>query len=72
MCKLAHIIHGFIAGLISIQSLALSAFLWMQFLVYEYVEWKIKHDKMYPELREWSIGYVIGLLISMLKNLFMS
>jgi len=62
MCKLAHMVHGFIAGFLAIEKLSLSVFMYFQFLLYEAVEWKVKKDRMYPELCEWSIGFVLGLL----------
>ena len=70
MCKAAHVIHGLIAGFVAMENLALSVFLYIQFLAYETVEWRIKRDRMYPELREWAIGFVIGLLIYL--SLFLS
>jgi len=60
---LSHILHGLIAGLFWFKCAWLSAFLFIQFFLYEYFEEKKVKDEMYHEVKEWSLGFVIGLLI---------
>lgn len=59
-----HFLHGVLAGFLSLTFFALSAFLFIQFFAYEYVEQSKIRDEMYFELREWSIGFILGLGIA--------
>jgi hypothetical protein len=65
---LGHILHGLIAGFITLKGwlgFAVSLFLFTQFFVYEYLEETKLKDEMFHELREWSLGFIIGLVISL-------
>jgi hypothetical protein len=65
---LSHILHGCLAGFIAIcfnwLGLALSVFMFLQFLTYELVEETKIKDELYLELKEWTLGFTIGLLCS--------
>ena len=69
LCRAAHVLHGFVSGFLSLSNLPISVFLYAQFLTYEFVEWRIKRDKMYPELREWIAGFTVGLVIKYFLSL---
>jgi hypothetical protein len=60
LSSLAHYSHGLLAGVLSIDFIAVSIFLFVQFLAYEFFEETKVKDEMYHELREWSTGYVFG------------
>jgi hypothetical protein len=61
---LAHYLHGFLAGILSVDFIAVSFFLFTQFLAYEFFEETKVKDEMYHELKQWSTGYVGGLVLS--------
>jgi len=66
---ICHVLHGLIAGFLAPKSwlgLAISLFLYIQFFVYEHVEETKIRDEMFFELREWSLGFIVGLLTSLL------
>ena len=67
---LAHFLHGFIAGLFWWLSPPLSVFLYVQFMLYEAVEEYKTRDEMYRELKEWAIGFIIGVLISFVLSIY--
>lgn len=58
---IAHLLHGFLAGLLTLNYFYISLFLYVQFFAYEYVEETKIEDEMYKELKQWSIGYIFGL-----------
>ena len=60
----AHISHGFIAGFFWWVSWPLSIFMFVQFLLYEFVEESKVRDEMYREIKEWATGFVVGVLFS--------
>jgi hypothetical protein len=65
---LSHILHGLIAGVLAPRGwlgYAISLFLFVQFFVYELVEESKIQDEMFHELKEWSFGFIIGLVISL-------
>ncbi|GEM_PF-2516675 len=61
--KLAHYLIGFFAGIISYIDFRQSVFLYILFFCYEYVEETKIQDEMYIELKEFTIGYILGLLL---------
>lgn len=61
-----HFAHGILSGALFWTSWIVSVFLYGQFFLYEYVEESKIKDEMYAELREWSAGFVIGLLAAYL------
>jgi hypothetical protein len=56
-----HIFHGFLSGLTTVLlgwfGLAVSIFLFIQFILYEIAEERKIQDELYKELREWTLGY---------------
>ena len=65
---LCHILHGLAAGFLVPRGwlgYAISLFLFVQFFVYEYVEESKIRDEMFHELREWSFGFIIGLVLGL-------
>jgi hypothetical protein len=60
--QLVHIAHGILAGVVFRPLPLLSFFLYIQFLAYEYFEETKIRDEMYFELREWALGFFIGLI----------
>ena len=66
---LAHLAHGFIAGFLAWLRIDISAFLYLQFVLYEYVEEEKIKDEMYHELKEWATGFVFGLLFYQIGTL---
>jgi hypothetical protein len=68
LSTLSHVLHGLIAGFITLKgwlSFAISLFLFTQFFIYEYLEETKLKDEMFHELREWSFGFVVGLVVSL-------
>jgi hypothetical protein len=59
--QLIHFAHGVLAGAVFFISWVLSAFLYIQFFIYEYFEESKIKDEMYYELREWALGFACGL-----------
>jgi succinate dehydrogenase/fumarate reductase cytochrome b subunit len=66
LSSLAHYLHGLLAGVLTVDFIAVSIFLFVQFLAYEFFEETKVRDEMYHELREWSTGYVAGLVLSLI------
>jgi len=64
--KSAHALHGYLTALVIEEDIVLGLIMLLMFLLYEFVEWHIKKDKLYPEIREWLIGFTIG-AITVLK-----
>jgi len=65
---LCHVLHGLAAGFLAPKGwlgLAVSLFLYAQFFAYEYVEETKIRDEMFHELREWSFGFIIGLVLGL-------
>lgn len=63
--QLAHFFHGFLAGVLALLwSLWVALFLYVQFVLYELVEETKVRDEMYRELKEWSFGFAIGLVLA--------
>jgi hypothetical protein len=65
---LCHVFHGLAAGFLAPKGwlgLAISLFLYAQFFAYEYVEESKIRDEMFHELREWSFGFIIGLVLGL-------
>jgi hypothetical protein len=60
--QLIHVLHGVFAGFTFKPLTLLSFFLYVQFLAYEYFEESKVKDEMYHELREWSLGFFIGII----------
>lgn len=67
--QVAHIAHGlaagFLTGLYEWFGLLVAAFLYIQFIAYEFVEETKIRDEMYYELKEWGGGYIVGLLLTL-------
>jgi len=62
LSQLAHVLHGFLAGFIFTLDWRVSLFLFVQFLLYEWVEESKIKDELYHEIKEWSIGFALGYL----------
>jgi len=65
---LCHVLHGLAAGFLALKGwlgLAVSFFLYAQFFLYEFVEETKIRDEMFHELREWSFGFIAGLVLSL-------
>jgi hypothetical protein len=65
---LCHVLHGLTAGFLAPKGwlgLVVSLFLYAQFFAYEYVEESKIRDEMFHELREWSFGFIIGLVLGL-------
>lgn len=56
----AHFVHGYLTALATVKNPIVGLILWATFLIYEYIEFNVKKDKMYPEVMEWLIGYSVG------------
>jgi len=65
---LAHFMAGLLAGFFIIYLPLFSYLLTFLFLAYEYSENRIVHDKMFPEIKEYTVGYVLGLIIDITLN----
>ena len=59
---LAHISHGALAGFLWWIDFRLSLFLFLQFFLYEYFEESKIKDELYHELKEWALGFILGLM----------
>jgi hypothetical protein len=68
--SLAHYLHGILAGVLSIDFIAVSFFLFVQFFAYEFFEETKLKDEMYHELKEWSTGYVVGFTLYLVLRIF--
>ena len=55
-----HFIAGFIAG---VSPPFYSVMITLLFLIYEFIEKTIIHDRMYPEVREFTAGFACGVLL---------
>jgi len=64
--KAAHIIAGYIAGAIVWLSPTASCIITLLFLIYELVEKYTIKDMGYPEIRQYTIGYIAGTLTGIL------
>ncbi len=69
--KLAHILIGYLSGLFSFIDFKISVFLYILFFMYEFIEEEKIHDEMYHELKEFTIGYVIGVLMAYYNSLLL-
>ena len=58
--KFAHYLSGVLAGLTLYAYTLFSIILIILFLIYEVSEWYIERDKLFPEIKEFTIGYVVG------------
>jgi hypothetical protein len=67
--SLVHYLHSLLAGVLSVDFIAVSIFLFVQFFAYEFFEETKVKDEMYHELREWSTGYVVGLALILLLRM---
>jgi len=67
--KLAHYGIGLLSGFTWFYDWKLSVFLYGLFFAYEYVEEEKIHDEMYHELKEFTIGFVVGVLASKILSL---
>jgi hypothetical protein len=67
---LCHILHGVLAGLVTVLfnwfGLAVSIFLFIQFISYEMAEERKIQDELYLELKEWTLGYATVLAIGVI------
>lgn len=61
--RFAHITYGFSAGFFLMDYPAFSFLNFVSFFAYEYVEETKVHDEMYHELKEWSVGFFLGMVI---------
>ena len=59
---LAHFVTGFLSGFFIVEYPLFSIFLLILFILYEFSEWKITHDTLFPEIREYTIGYILGFM----------
>lgn len=64
--KLVHVILGFIGGLVWWVDWKLSVMITLLFLVYEYVEEEKIHDELYHEVKEYTFGFILALLVSLI------
>lgn len=69
---ISHVTHGFMGGILTgflgWFGFFVSIFLYVQFFVYEYFEEQKIKDELYHECKEWSIGYVLGLISSLIAK----
>ena len=61
--KAAHYISGLLGGYFIAQHPLFSIILLILFILYEYSEWIESKDTFFPEVRSFTIGYVIGYII---------
>ncbi len=64
--SLIHLFFGFLSGFFWFIDRSYSVFLYILFVMYEYVEEEKIHDEMYKELKEFAIGFVAGSLTYLL------
>ena len=64
--QIVHVLHGMLAGFVFYLSALASIFLYIQFILYEYFEETKVRDEMYRELKEWSSGFAVGFLVSLI------
>ena len=64
--RASHLVIGFLSGLHAEKPAALVATL--GFLGYQFIEQQAIHDKGYPEVREWSFGFSLGLGVRWLRR----
>lgn len=57
-----HLFAGFLSGFFLYLYTSFSIILLILFLLYEFSEWKITHDTLFPEIREFTSGYVAGFI----------
>lgn len=60
--RIIHFITGFMAGYLLDIYMPFSIILLILFLLYEFSEWRITHDTLFPEMREFTSGYVAGFI----------
>lgn len=58
--RVSHFLIGFLSGLNAEKPAALTATI--AFVSYQAIEQNAIHDKGYPEIREWSVGFALGLV----------
>ena len=69
--QVVHVLHGLTSGFLWWVDWRVSLFLFLQFFAYEYFEETKVKDEMYHELREWSAGFAVALVMMLLvKSLF--
>lgn len=50
--------------------LLIAFFLFLQFMIYEYVEETKIRDELYFEVQEWALGYAVGLCFFIVQKFF--
>jgi hypothetical protein len=59
------LLAGVLAGLFKWFGLALAVFIFVMFFLYEYFEERKIQDEMFYELREFVLGFCVGLILSL-------
>ena len=60
------LLAGVLAGLLKWFGFALAAFIYVMFFLYEYFEERKVMDEMFYELREFTAGFCVGLIGSLI------
>ena len=66
---IVHVMLGFACGFSLLFFPLVSIMVYMQFVIYEILEWEMIHDKVYNDLKEFGIGFAIGLIVSILMSI---
>ena len=64
-----HVLVGFITGLLMAKYYVFSVFIYLQFMIYELVEWHIRNDDITNDLKEFAIGFAVGFVIALLATI---
>jgi len=65
------LLAGVLAGLFKWFGLAVAVFIFAMFFLYEYFEERKVQDEMFYELREFVLGFCVGLILSLVVSVFL-
>ena len=68
LCKTVHVVVGYIAGALVWLSPTASCIITILFLIYEVIEKYTIKDAGYPEIRQYTAGYIVGTLAGMMNG----
>ncbi len=68
--KSAHISTGVLSGFSIINHPIFSVMLTLLFILYELSEFYIRRDTYFPEIKEYTVGFIFGYLIFVILRLF--
>jgi len=68
--KAAHYVGGATAGFLSISNPALATLITIVFVVYEFGEWWVIEDKLYPDVKEFLIALTAAGFLELIQRWF--